>query len=67
LLHDILRGNEWLRPHVFLQSTVLLNASDARFVRQVLRVDAAGLAARMRIVQQESERILSCDLEDTSP
>ncbi len=67
LLHDILRGNDWLRPHIFLQPTTLMNAGDSRFVRQVLRAQADGLAARMRIVQQETDRILATDLEDIAP
>jgi hypothetical protein len=67
LLHDILRGNDWLRPLVFLQSTTLLNAGDSRFVRQVLRAQADGLAARMRIVQQDTDRILSHDTKDAAP
>jgi len=58
LLHDLLRGNERLRPQVFLQSTELINADSSRFIRQVLRARADGLAARIRIVQQETDRIL---------
>jgi hypothetical protein len=58
LLHDILRGEERLRPQVFLQSTELINADSARFIRQVLRVQADGLAARMQIVRDETDRIL---------
>jgi hypothetical protein len=57
LLHDILRNNEWLRPLVFLQSTELINADNSRFIRQVLRARADGLAARMQIVRLETERI----------
>jgi hypothetical protein len=64
MLHDILRANEWLRPQVFLQSTELINSDSAKFVRQVLRARADGLASRMRIVQQETERILPRDSED---
>jgi hypothetical protein len=56
-----------LRPHVFLQGTELINADRARFIRQVLRVQADGLAARMRIVQQDTDRILANVPEDTSP
>ncbi len=61
LLHDILRANDWLRPHVVLQSTELINASNARFIRQVLRARADGLPERMRILRQETDRILGCD------
>jgi hypothetical protein len=67
LLHDLLRGDASLRPHVFLQGTELINADRARFIRQVLRVQADGLAARMRIVQQDTDRILANVPEDTSP
>jgi hypothetical protein len=67
LLHDILRGNDWLRPLVFLQSTTLMNAGDSRFVRQVLRAQADGLAARMFIVQQDTDRILPHDPRDAPP
>jgi hypothetical protein len=59
LLHDILRAHEWLRPHVFLQSTDLINSDSARFVRQVLRAQADGLDARMRIVRRETDRVLA--------
>ena len=61
LLHTILRDNDWLRPHLFLQSAELINAGRARFIRQVLRAQADGLAARMRIVQQETDRILAAE------
>jgi hypothetical protein len=61
LLHDILRGNDWLRPHVFLQGADLINSHRARFIRQVLRVQADGLAARMRVVSDDADRILAAD------
>jgi hypothetical protein len=64
LLHDILRADASVRPHVFLQDTELINADRARFIRQVLRVQADGLAARMRIVQQDTDRILANAPED---
>ncbi len=66
LLQDILRADAALRPHVFLQGTELINADRARFIRQVLRVQADGLAARMRIVQQDTDRILANLPEDCS-
>jgi len=58
LLHDILRANPRLRPLVFLQATTLINAADARFVRQVLRAQAEGMAARMAVLQAETDRIM---------
>jgi hypothetical protein len=58
MLQAILRGNPWLRRHVFLERPELLNSRDGRFIRQVLRAQIPDLAARTRVVAAEAEEAL---------
>ena len=54
MLQAILRGNPWLRAHVFLERPELLNSRDGRFIRQVLRAQVPDLAARTGVVAAEA-------------
>ncbi len=53
MLQAILREDAWLREHVFLEATELINSREARCIRQVLRAQVAELPARVHIIESE--------------